>query len=255
MSARAAIALGEAKMALRISEGLTGQADRLKIEMESFRLLGNESRFLAAEEELLSKLGEPERSQVLIRGAVRLHDDRLPGPINRDLGDRIVQRLDRIKFQVAQLDASLLASNLILRYLVASNLGDAVKAAALRSEIVGLIGEGHRRLEEIDLRLKLKSLSDVKSEGLEKKLRKIEGKHEKLRIIHWVLLLQENYHPHGPSIPISQSFFRTTPIRREHARIEAFSWYWRDCMTGNRGCDIGQRLQRGSDSLAAAMHQ
>ena len=75
LSARAAIAIGEAKMALRISEGLTEQADRLKIEMESFRLLGKESRFLAAEEELLSKLGELERSQVLIRGAVRLHDD------------------------------------------------------------------------------------------------------------------------------------------------------------------------------------
>ena len=100
LSARAAIALGEAKTALRISEELTEQADRLKIEMESFRLLGKESRFRAVEEELLSKLGEPEKSQLLIRGAIRLHDDRLPGPINRDLGDRIVQRLDRIKFKL-----------------------------------------------------------------------------------------------------------------------------------------------------------
>ena len=213
--------------------------------MESFRLLGNESRFLAAEEELLSKLGEPERSQVLIRGAVRLHDDRLPGPINRDLGDRIVQRLDRIKFQVAQLDASLLASNLILRYLVASNLGDAVKAAALRSELVGLLGEGHRRLEEIDLRLKLKSLGDVNSEDLENKLRKIEGKHEKLRIIHWVFASAGELAPTW-AVETHKSIFLqdNPPIRREHARIEAFSWYWRGLY------DRDQRLRYWSEAAA-----
>ncbi len=245
LSARAAIAIGEAKMALRISEGLTEQADRLKIEMESFRLLGKESRFLAAEEELLSKLGEPERSQVLIRGAVRLHDDRLPGPISRDLGDEIIQRLDRIEVQVDQLDASLLASDLILRYLVASNLGDAVKAAALRSEIVGLIGEGHRRLEEIDLRLKLKSLSDVNSEDLEKKLRKIEEKHEKLRIIHWIFAAAGELSPTW-AIDTHKSIFLqdNPPIRREHARIEAFSWYWRGFY------DRDQRLRYWSEAAA-----
>ena len=245
LSARAAIALGEAKTALRISEELTEQADRLKIEMESFRLLGKESRFRAVEEELLSKLGEPEKSQLLIRGAIRLHDDRLPGPMSRDLGDRIVQRLDRIEVQPAQLDASLLASDLILRYLVASNLGDAVKAAALRSGIVELIGEGHRRLEEIDLRLKLKTLTDINSEDLKEKLSEIEGKHEKLRIIHWIFAAAGESAPTW-AIDSHKAIFLedNPPIRREHARIEAFSWYWRGLY------DRDQRLQYWSEAAA-----
>ena len=87
-------------------------------------------------------LDEPEKSRVLVRGAVRLYDDRLPGPISKDLGDRIVQRLDRIEADPGQLDGALLSSSLILKYLVASNLGDAITAASLRSEIAGLLGEG-----------------------------------------------------------------------------------------------------------------
>ena len=69
---------------------------------------------------------------------------------------------------------------------MASNLGDAITAASLRSEIAGLLGEGHRRLQEIDLRLRLRTIDDIVDEEIELRINENEGKYEKLRIIHWV---------------------------------------------------------------------
>ena len=245
LSAQAALALGEPKTALGISEGLSEEVDRLRIEMEGFRLLGQESKYSEAENSLLSMLDEPEKSRVLVRGAVRLYDDRLPGPISKDLGDRIVQRLDRIEADPGQLDGAILSSSLILKYLVASNLGDAITAASLRSEIAGLLGEGHRRLQEIDLRLRLRTIDDIVDEEIELRIQETEGKYEKLRIIHWVFAALGQSSPDWLIASHKSIFLRDEiQVRREHLRIEAFSWYWRGFY------DRDQRLRYWSEAAS-----
>lgn len=228
LAAQAALSLGEATKALEISKRIENKKEQLMIEMECYRLMGLESKYYEIEKSIISEAEDEEKATLLVRGAVLLHDDRLPGYLTQELGRKIIQRLDELQDIEGKVKLSLSSSSLFLRYIVASDLGEAYLAASLRSLIVQSLGEGHPRLEETDLKLRLKSWNENIQIELRERISTTQDKYEKLKLIHWGLLATEKCIPKWLIEAHEECFMRDEPtVRKEHGRIEAFSWFWR----------------------------
>ena len=68
--------------------------DRWKIDLECARMDGDDIECSRIEGLLLDRLPDSERASILVRGAIALHDDRLPGPLNEELAIILTDRLD-----------------------------------------------------------------------------------------------------------------------------------------------------------------
>ncbi len=213
---------------MEISKRIENKKEQLMIEMECYRLMGLESKYYEIEKSIISEAEDEEKATLLVRGAVLLHDDRLPGYLTQELGRKIIQRLDELQDIEGKVKLSLSSSSLFLRYIVASDLGEAYLAASLRSLIVQSLGEGHPRLEETDLKLRLKSWNENIQIELRERISTTQDKYEKLKLIHWGLLATEKCIPKWLIEAHEECFMRDEPtVRKEHGRIEAFSWFWR----------------------------
>ena len=163
----------------------------------------------------------------MVRGAIAMHDDRLPGPLDPELAIRLTKRLDQTEEISSEMSPSLTASTLILRYIIASGSSDVIQAASLRSSIVEILGEGHLRLEEIDLKITLRPWNDISESRLFESIQGTAGRHARLKKIHWGLDLSSSDIPqwlinaHDAEFKIEEDMNRP-----EHRRIDAFAWYW-----------------------------
>ena len=227
LSANVAISRGEASAAREIASDIAEGLDRWKIELECARMSGDDKERSRIEGLLLDQLPDSEKARVLVRGAIAMHDDRLPGPLDQDLGIRLTKRLNQTEGISSEMSPSLLASRLILRYIIASSSSDVIEAASLRSSIVEILGEGHPRLEEIDLKITLRPWNNIAESRLLESIQCTAGRYARLKKIHWGL---DSSYPKMPKwlIEAHDAEFNleenaNTP---EHRRIDAFAWYW-----------------------------
>ncbi len=227
IAANLAISRGETNIARKIASDIEQGTDRWKIDLECARMSGDDNECSRIEELLLNRLPDSERASILVRGAIAMHDDRLPGPLDPELAIRLTKRLAKTEEISSEMSPSLMASTLILRYIIASGSSDVIQAASLRSSIVEILGEGHPRLEEIDLKITLRPWNDVSESRLFESIQGTVGRYARLKKIHWGL---DSSAPETPQwlINAHDAEFNTeeNKNRPEHRRIDAFAWYW-----------------------------
>lgn len=228
LAATLAISRGETNTARKIASDIEDGPDRWKIDLECARMSGDDDECSRIEELLLVRLDDAERANILVRGAIAMHDDRLPGPLDSELAIRLTKRLDQTEEISSEMSSSLTASTLILRYIIASGSSDVIQAASLRSSIVEILGEGHPRLEEIDLKITLRPWNDISESRLFESVQGTVGRYARLKKIHWGLdssssdIPQWLINAHNAEFRIEEDMSRP-----EHRRIDAFAWYWR----------------------------
>lgn len=227
LAANVAISRGETNAARKIASDIEEGPDRWKIDLECARMSGDDNECSTIEKLLLDRLPDSERASILVRGAIAMHDDRLPGPLDPELAIRLIKRLDQTEDISSEMSSSLMASRLILRYIVASGSSDVIQAASLRSSIVQILGEDHPRLEEIDLKITLRPWNDIAESRLSESIQGTTGRYSRLKKIHWGLDLSSPEMPqwlinaHDAEFKIKENKYRP-----EHRRIDAFAWYW-----------------------------
>lgn len=227
LSSTLAISRGETNIARKLASDMEEGPDRWKIDLECARMDGDDIECSRIEGLLLDRLPDSERASILVRGAIALHDDRLPGPLNEELAIILTDRLDQTEDLSSEMSASLIASRTILRYIIASASSDVVKAASLRSSIVEILGEDHPRLEEIDLKITLKPWNDVAESRLFESIKRTSGRYARLKKIHWGLDSSSSEIPLWLSNAHDAEFkIEEIGNRPEHRRIDAFAWYW-----------------------------
>ena len=227
LAAHVAISRGETTIARKIAIDIEEGPDRWKIELECARMSGDDGECSRIEELLLDRLPDSERASILVRGAIAMHDDRLPGPLDPELATRLTKRLDLTERISSEMSPSLIASRLILRYIIASGSSDVIQAASLRSSIVEILGEDHPRLKEVDLKITLRPWNGVAESRLFESIQRTPGRYDRLKKIHWGL------DSSSPDIPLwlinahdAEFKIQDNENRPEHRRIDAFAWYW-----------------------------
>ena len=237
-----AIERGEIEIANLHINCLSNGINKTKRLVRLARIRGNAKLAEELDFELSKNLNPVEKIKNEISTLVRIHDDRLPGPINNNL-------LKKIKHKISIIDISALPDNKrnvaslslnLIQNSIALETQDMTSAAASRSLLESQLGYDNPKLKIIDLksRLAIRKNGNASKESIEaarNEIRKCDNILDKLILIHMTLDAS------GPKYPqwLIQSHSEITekPLREDiaaHRRVIAHKWYWRGILEPER---------------------
>ncbi len=242
MASDIALERGETEIA-DLHIGVLPRGPRKKLRQARLaRIKGNYNLAEDLDSQAMEELDPVQRIKHEISTLVRLYDDRLPGPINHSLAEKINQRigiLDISDLPSEQKNPAMLSINL-LKFSIASELQDLSSAATSRSLLESQLGHNHPRLRILDLRsrLSVRENNTASSESIEAAKNEIENCNnllDKISLIHATLEASGTNYPNWLTekhTNISKKFLREDIAA--YRRISAQKWFWKGLLEPER---------------------
>jgi len=236
-----ALERGEVEIADSHISELPDDASRKLLSARSARMRGRSSEADRLERDAISMLDPPERARALVASLVRLYDDRLPGPISKDLSKDLASSISEIDLSgLSQSDSEAAKLTIdLIRHGIALSSSDLPAASESRASIERRLGHDSPRIVLLDLRSRLAVRSDgiASLEAIEasrKVIEECESPLDRIRTIHATL---ESCGPSPPDWLVSaHAEASMVPLREDVAafrRLSAQRWYWRGILEPN----------------------
>ncbi len=206
------------------------------------RIKGNIKLAEGLDSIVLDSLSPAEKIKNQISAVVRLHDDRLPGPMPKDLIKSLNNKIKLInlsKLPEENRNIASLSLNLI-KNSIALETQDLHAAADSRNLLETQLGYDNRRLKIIDLRSRLAirtngSASVESIEAARVEIEKTDNLLDKLNLVHITLEASGSTYPDWlikVHYEISQEYIREDLAA--YRRISAQKWYWKGILEPDR---------------------